>query len=663
MIKLSKKKKGIKFSRELTPAQVEKYKSFGVPDMSQNWLELFTDELVDDLFTIMRSCSNNQQKAEYIEKELKYYGFTIVGEGTNIIVMANPVYPGVVFKIALDDNGVADNFNDCILQDCIPRYVPVYARHPSSIVTVQPRGVLPTPDQMIRFRPDIIRLLKEVSKYFLIADLSPDMFLNYIVDRDGKFLICDGSDLYPLHQFKNNKLPGCKRITGSHRKTGKSKHCEGKLRYTEDFKWLVCEKCGLSHNPLELRPKKEVDHVYQTLTDGYTAEGRDDLEKAAYEAVVRQHKGILDEDPEEYLEDEDYEGSPDDDEDEEDEDLPDVDLDNDSEDDDLDDADEDDEEEIDRDERSRGVSRTVFVYPDRPADVLEEPMDDNEDDDDYYIRDDQNESEFPDDGIDDEDDGMMNAEESADPTDEDMASFPEDLLEIVLNAQVSGADYYQGILDYLVNSGYKPSFEQAVPAQGDTTKDIQGITDEGLNAPEESASVTRVAVAATTNGNDEPLSELKLAVNDGQDTQPTVISDVIEYLAYLKRRDIFAYADIIQRISRFAGIVINTEVPSTPEKPCVLYTVRTDGDYPAIYVDVNAEYHEISKAFDEYGLPIFVCAAESDEYYLAIRAAEFKKLLMPTLNRIHADAEEARINALNQSEDDNEDVENESDDN
>lgn len=298
----SKRDKKWKISNKLTPAQIAQYKRIGVPDMSQDWLELFTNEQVNDLFTIMRSCSDNQRKAEYIERELGKLGFQVVGEGTNILVLSNPVYPGVVFKIALDDNGIADNFNDTILQDIVPRYVKVLARHPSSIVTVQQRGVKPTEEQMTRFRPRILSLLKELSKYFLVADLSPDMFLNYVVDRDGEFLICDGSDLYPLQQIKEPIR--CKSIVGEHRKTGEFKYCEGKLSYSEDFKCLICEKCGKSYNPLELRPKKEVEKLYKVMRDGLSVEEQRMLESDELDAI-KKRQGIVDEEPSEPVDQED----------------------------------------------------------------------------------------------------------------------------------------------------------------------------------------------------------------------------------------------------------------------------------------------------------------------------------------------------------------------
>lgn len=284
-----KHKKKHKFSKFLTEEQKFKYKQFGEPDPTQDYLELFTPDVISDLFTIMRSCSDNQRKSDYITKEFKSLGFYDVGLGTNIHVMANPVYPGVVFKVALDDYGLADNFNDVILQDCIPHYVKVLARHPSSIVSVQERGVKPTQQQMAILRPKILGLLKELSKYFLIADLSPDMYLNYTISRDGDFQICDGSDLYPLHQIKEKIR--CKRITGEHPKSGAFKHCEGKLKYTDDFKSLVCEKCGRVYNPLELRPKKEVEKMQQVLSDGYSAEERKAMEMEEIEAI-RKAQGL-----------------------------------------------------------------------------------------------------------------------------------------------------------------------------------------------------------------------------------------------------------------------------------------------------------------------------------------------------------------------------------
>lgn len=279
---MSKKNKK-KLSAILTPEQKEKFKSFGEPDLSQNWLEIFTDDMISDLFTIMRSCSDNQRKSDYVSRELADYGFVDVGLGTNVMAMSHPYYPGVVFKIALDDYGIADNFNDDVLSQYVPRYNRVFARHPSALISVQERLVLPTQNQMDMFMPRILKILKELSKYFLIADLSPDMFLNYGVTRDGDFRFIDASDLYPLQQMK--KEPRCNRITGEHKHTGAFKYCEGKLKYSDDFKYLICEKCGKEFLPLEFRPRKDVERLSKILSDGYNAEERKAMEEEELQAI------------------------------------------------------------------------------------------------------------------------------------------------------------------------------------------------------------------------------------------------------------------------------------------------------------------------------------------------------------------------------------------
>ena len=281
-----KKKKGGKFSKLLTTEQVEKFKSFGKPNLEQDWLEIFTPDMYDDIRTIMKSCSDNQQKAEYIEEEWSDLGFETVGLGTNILTMAHPYYPGVVFKVALDNNGIADNFNDFQLSEVLPRFNRCYARDPNALISVQERLVLPTPYQMDLFMPEILRMLSELSKYFLVADLSPDMRFNYGLTRKGELKIIDGSDLYPLSQMKDK--PRCKRITGEHKHTGEPKYCGGKLKYSKDFKYFICTECGARYMTLEMRPKKEVTKMLEMYRDGTTAEERYEMEMAELAAITHE---------------------------------------------------------------------------------------------------------------------------------------------------------------------------------------------------------------------------------------------------------------------------------------------------------------------------------------------------------------------------------------
>lgn len=275
-----------KLSKKLLPEERKQYKIFGEPDMTQDWLELFTPTLVSDLFTIKNFNSDNQEKADYVEKELAPYGFEVRGEGTNVLTMSNPVYPGVVFKIALDDCGIADNFNDDILQHYIPRYNKVLARHSSAIVSVQVRApIIKDSTRMGMFKADILKLLKQLSKDYLVADLSPSRHLNYGVGRDGDFIIIDGSDLFPLSRIKDSIR--CKQIVGQRKKTDELKRCGGRLHYTTDFMYLVCEDCGKSYLPLEFKPKKEISKMRTIISNGLSREEQRQLEREEIEAICR----------------------------------------------------------------------------------------------------------------------------------------------------------------------------------------------------------------------------------------------------------------------------------------------------------------------------------------------------------------------------------------
>jgi len=278
---------------KLLDSEIEKYKAIGVVDRSQNWLELFTPTVVSDLFTIMHSCSNNQTKAGYIRQELSYYGFKQVGLGTNIYTMSNPAYPGVVFKFALDDNGMADNFNDAILEQMVNehlgerRYTATLARHPSGIVSVQQRKVLVSDqDRMDTFRSSILKALKKLSEIFLIVDLSPSLYqFNYGIDRNGDWCFVDASDLYPLANIK--KKIRCNKAVGYDEKKRKVIRCGGMLQYNADFSAVICDRCGMEFLPLEIRPKDKEDKgkMVHSMTDGVSLEDREKWRQEELAAV------------------------------------------------------------------------------------------------------------------------------------------------------------------------------------------------------------------------------------------------------------------------------------------------------------------------------------------------------------------------------------------
>ena len=270
--------KEYRLSKKLPEVVREAYEKMGYPDPTQNYLELFSPAITVKLFEIMHTGSDNQDKADMVTDLLSGLGFEDRGCGTNITVMSNPLYPGVVFKIALDPYGIADNYNDINFQDMIPRYARVYARDASCIVSVQERYYVMDQYDMARYLPIVKDYLKILKDSYLLADISPKSFLNYGIDRKGKFVIIDGSDLYPLKQLKGGFT--CKRIV-KYTKKGDPVYCGGKLEYINDYYQCRCKKCNDVMLPIMLRPRKEGDKVRNIFRDSTTEEIR--AQRNAYE--------------------------------------------------------------------------------------------------------------------------------------------------------------------------------------------------------------------------------------------------------------------------------------------------------------------------------------------------------------------------------------------
>lgn len=270
-MKKNKKKKGDKYSTRLILDEIRQYEAIGDIDYSQDFLEMISDRMIQDLIKIKDSkVSDNQAKADAIGEYLGTYGFVELDLGTNIYVMAHHRYPGVVFKIALDDCGVADNFNDNWLQDYIPNLVPVLALHPSGMISVQERKViLKKRFRTSMFMPEILEMLRELSKRFVLVDVSPKSMRNFYIDRDGTIGLADASDLFLIPE--NYDIFRCENIVGV-KQNGKTIKCHGKLKYDDIYYELVCQKCGKHYNPWSLRRSKKEEIGMCLISPGLTAQ-------------------------------------------------------------------------------------------------------------------------------------------------------------------------------------------------------------------------------------------------------------------------------------------------------------------------------------------------------------------------------------------------------
>lgn len=246
-----------------------------------SYLNKFNRNTLIALGAIIRSCSDNHLKSDELRKILKPQGFKPEGLGTNIMVFTHKddKKKSVVYKIALDEYGIQNNFDDIQLSEDIPEFVRVYEVEPKGLVSVQEYAkACRSLEEIQMYYKKIFKILGRLSKDYLIVDLSPDNIKNYGVTKKGELKIIDGSDLVPL----DDTVPLlCQGIVFD--KNRKRVRCERKLSYDGEYKMLVCSKCGKTHNPLEFKKKlKEVNIMKSKFFD----DGLSERERLALDQYV-----------------------------------------------------------------------------------------------------------------------------------------------------------------------------------------------------------------------------------------------------------------------------------------------------------------------------------------------------------------------------------------
>ena len=284
-------------SDSLIPEEKAFYKKVGKIQEGQNYLEMFTDDVIHDLKLIMKASftdgtsgtaiSNNHDKARVIMEELGAIGFKNVGLGTNIITLRHKKYPGVVFKIALDSYGIDDNINDEWLYRRHPdMYARFICRHQTGLVSVQEAyATILSKERMQDFIGQAYDMLTRLERNYVIVDLSPVNYKNFAVTRDGRLIIIDGSDLVPIPHGVD--LLRCKKVVGS--KKGKLIRCGGKLHYTANYNRLECPVCENICMPIEMKPKVEITEEQRMIlvNNGLTRKEQKALDEYVDELIVQ----------------------------------------------------------------------------------------------------------------------------------------------------------------------------------------------------------------------------------------------------------------------------------------------------------------------------------------------------------------------------------------
>lgn len=246
------------------------YEVMGKIDWDFDYFSIFTPATMHDIRMIFDADLSCHERANTLNELLEPQGFIELGTGTNIITYVHSDAPGVVYKIALDAGGLADNRNDPMMAKIAPE------ARPPIVVDVTKDGLISVQEyvfgikngeDMSLYLNDALEICRKLSKRFLVIDVTPRLYTNWAIGRNMELRTCDVSDLYPLD--KGEDVMRCPTVVGENKK-GELTRCNGRVYYDDYYQRCYCSRCGRNFLPIELKPRAKQWDLDELISTGLT---------------------------------------------------------------------------------------------------------------------------------------------------------------------------------------------------------------------------------------------------------------------------------------------------------------------------------------------------------------------------------------------------------
>lgn len=216
-------------------------------------LQLISKEDIDyikSIITSPRYAGNSRIRIGKIDEVMSTRGFTKYAGGTNRLVYTHLEAPGMVFKVAVDSVGIADNPAEYYNQKFLKPYcTKVFECSPcGTIASFQKVDRITTFEEFFTMIDDYYRLIKYniIGKY-VMEDIGIDYFMNFGVWVGHGLVILDFPYLY--------ELDGAKLYCNTTLDNGSK--CHGEIDYSPGFNRLICTKCGRLYRAGDLAKSPE----------------------------------------------------------------------------------------------------------------------------------------------------------------------------------------------------------------------------------------------------------------------------------------------------------------------------------------------------------------------------------------------------------------------
>ena len=217
--------------------------------------EFISDKQLSKIRSIIEKSDDVETNYDRIEMLLDD-DYKVKDLGTNRLVLLHKKskYKNLIFKVAGDSHGIEANYREFYNGDLDKRLTFSYSISKDGTFVVQERVTRMTDKLMKKHKKDVREMLTKLSKKILLVDCKLENFKNFGIRDNGDVCLLDHGDTVPLPNYQSNDIVNineesfvslrCKKPEEMGAGKKHLKPCGGKLKYSKNFDYLICEECG-----------------------------------------------------------------------------------------------------------------------------------------------------------------------------------------------------------------------------------------------------------------------------------------------------------------------------------------------------------------------------------------------------------------------------------
>lgn len=220
--------------------------------------EFISDKQLSKIEKIIEKSANTDDAYDKIEN-LLIDDFTVKDLGTNRLILINNKYDKYICKIAGDSHGIEANYREFYNGDLDEkRITKSYSISENGVFLVQEKVKPFTSDMMKKYKKDVRKMLSHLEDKLLLVDCKLSNFKNFGMRKNGDIVLLDHGDTIPLTMYENGQIVNiveesnvslrCKEFKRGTLTSKNPKPCGGRLRYSKNYDYFICDKCGAKVN-------------------------------------------------------------------------------------------------------------------------------------------------------------------------------------------------------------------------------------------------------------------------------------------------------------------------------------------------------------------------------------------------------------------------------